>query len=74
MHAGITFNTALEDLIFRGMAMAHNGAFNDDWRSIARQIEAEPDPEKVIELAKQLVARFDQQSSQRVQAPESDRR
>jgi len=54
--------------------MAHNGAHNDDWRSLARQIQAEPDPDKVIELAKQLVARFDQQSSLKGQAPESDRR
>jgi hypothetical protein len=56
------------------MGMAHNGASNDDWRSIAKRIQVEPDPRKVIELAKQLVARFDQQSSQQGQAPESDRR
>jgi hypothetical protein len=53
--------------------MAHNGASNDDWRSIARQIQAEPDPDKVFELAKQLVARFDEQSARQGKAPDSNR-
>jgi len=71
----LDLSALLGDLILRGMAMAHNGVpKKDDWRSIATQIQVEPDPEKVIELAKQLVARFDQQSSRQGQAPESDRR
>jgi len=56
------------------MVMAQDSVPNGDWRSIAKRIQVEPDPKKVIELAKQLVARFDQQSSQRGQAPQSDRR
>jgi len=31
----------------------------EGWREVARQVEQEKDPEKVIELAQQLLAKFD---------------
>ena len=50
------------------MVMAHDGTPKDDWRSLAKQIQAETDPGKMMELAKQLVARFDEQSARESQA------
>jgi hypothetical protein len=56
------------------MATANDGVPNDGWRSLAKRIQTETDPEKVIDLAKQLVARFQQQSARQGQVPEPDRR
>jgi hypothetical protein len=40
--------------------MANNGRPNDEkWQDLARQIQEENDPDKVVELAQQLIAKLD---------------
>jgi len=34
---------------------------NEDWRELARQIQEEKDPQKMIELVQQLIATFDEE-------------
>ena len=33
---------------------------HEDWRQLARQIQEEKDPQKVIALVQQLIAKFDE--------------
>jgi hypothetical protein len=42
--------------------MTHDrGTNREDWRELARRIQVENDPKKVVELAKQLTATFAEQ-------------
>jgi hypothetical protein len=34
---------------------------NEDWRELARRIQQETDPETVLELARELIAKFDEE-------------
>ncbi|HYK48221.1 MAG: hypothetical protein DMG80_09155 [Acidobacteria bacterium] len=33
----------------------------EDWRQLAQQIQEETDPEKMIELVRELIAKFDEE-------------
>ncbi|HSZ61474.1 MAG TPA: hypothetical protein VK828_06735 [Terriglobales bacterium] len=39
----------------------------EDWRDLARQIQAEPDSTKLVDLVQQLIAKFDEQTSRPLQ-------
>jgi hypothetical protein len=42
--------------------VANNGIpTNGNWRDLARQVQEENDPEKVIDLVQQLIAKFDEE-------------
>jgi hypothetical protein len=38
---------------------------NDDWRELARRIQQETDPETVRELARELIAKFNEEKLRR---------
>jgi hypothetical protein len=40
---------------------ANESAPTGDWRELARQIETEPDSQKMIELVQQLIGKFDEE-------------
>jgi hypothetical protein len=37
----------------------------DDWRDVARMIQQETDPQKMVELVQQLITRFDDEKSRK---------
>jgi hypothetical protein len=41
----------------------------EDWRELARKIERETDPNKMIELVQELIAKFDQDRLRKGQPP-----
>ena len=44
-----------------------DGKLNPEhWRELARRIQQEMDPNKMIDLVQELLARFDEESSKRV--------
>jgi hypothetical protein len=45
---------------------------NEDWRELARQIQEEKDPQKMIELVQQLIAKFDEQQALKPSPPKPD--
>ena len=45
---------------------------NEDWRELARQIQEEKDPQKMIELVQQLIAKFDEQQALKTSPPKPD--
>ena len=45
---------------------------NEDWRELARQIQEEKDPHKMIELVQQLIAKFDEQQARKTSPPKPD--
>ena len=45
---------------------------NEDWRELARQIQEEKDPQKMIELVQQLIAKFDEQQALKPSPPKAD--
>jgi hypothetical protein len=40
-------------------------AFNADWRELAQRIQEENDSEKIVELARQLIAKFDEEAQRK---------
>jgi hypothetical protein len=42
----------------------HDAPTDGSWRELARRIKEERDPRKILELAQQLIARFDQENPQ----------
>jgi hypothetical protein len=38
---------------------------NEDWRELARRIQREDDPEKMVELVHELLAKFDDETVRR---------
>ncbi len=42
---------------------------NKDWRELARRIEKENDPEKMVELAHELLAKLDEEKLRRSPRP-----
>ena len=42
---------------------------HEDWRELARQIQQEKNPQKMIALVQQLIANFDQQQSRKTPPP-----
>jgi len=40
-----------------------------DWRDLARQVQNEKDPRKMVELAEQLVMKLDEEISKAAPAP-----
>jgi hypothetical protein len=48
-------------------ALANDGLLtNGSWRELARRIQEEKDPHKVIGLAQQLIARFNRENPQTI--------
>ena len=46
--------------------MHNDGApTNEDWRELARRIQKENDPEKMMELVHELLAKFDEEKLRR---------
>jgi hypothetical protein len=45
-----------------GDATSPSAARAEDWRDLARQIQAEPDSTKIVHLVQQLIAKFDEQT------------
>jgi hypothetical protein len=43
---------------------------NEDWRELARQIQQETDPETVLELARELIAKFNEEKVRRNLRPD----
>jgi len=49
-----------------GSSKANDGELtNGDWREVAIRLEQETDPQKMMELAKQLIAKLDEETAQR---------
>ena len=44
---------------------------HESWRELARQIQQEKDPQKMIELVQQLIANFDQQKAKNTPPPKA---
>jgi hypothetical protein len=42
----------------------HDAPIHGSWRELARRIKEEKDPDKIIELAQQLIATFDRENPQ----------
>jgi hypothetical protein len=40
-------------------------AFNADWRELAQRIQEENDSEKIVELARKLIAKFDEEAQRK---------
>ena len=45
-------------------------ADHEAWRELARQIQQAKDPEKMIELVQQLIAKFDQELARKSSPPQ----
>jgi hypothetical protein len=43
---------------------------NEDWRELARRIQQETDPETVLELARELIAKFNEEKLRRNLRPD----
>jgi hypothetical protein len=43
---------------------------NEDWRELARRIQQETDPETVLELARELIAKFNEEKLSRTLRPD----
>ena len=41
----------------------------EEWRSLAQQIQHESDPQKMIELVQQMIAKFDKEKLQKSPPP-----
>jgi len=49
-----------------GSSKANDGeSTSGDWRELALRLEKETDPQKVTELAKQLIAKLDEETGQK---------
>ena len=44
---------------------------HEDWRELARQIQAEKNPQKMIELVQQLIAQFEEQQARKSPPPKA---
>jgi hypothetical protein len=50
------------------MTTDHKATHNhdqEDWRELARQIQAEKNPQKMIELVQQLIAKYEEQQARK---------
>jgi anti-sigma-K factor RskA len=46
-----------------------HGRANEEWREVARRIQKENDPEKMVELVHELLAKFDEEKLRRSPRP-----
>lgn len=44
----------------------------EDWRELARQLQEEKNPQKMIALVEQLIAKFDEQHARKGQPPKAE--
>ena len=49
-----------------------HGHNHEDWRELARQIQAEKNPQKMIELVQQLLAKYEEQQARKSPPPKAD--
>lgn len=45
---------------------------HEDWRELARQIQAEKNPQKMIALVQQLIAKFEEQQARKSPPPKAE--
>ena len=50
----------------------HGAPTNEDWRELARRVQQENDPEKMMELVHELLAKLDEEKVRRSPRPPTD--